>query len=185
MNFFAIAANVSAVGSSVTVSLSQKISIGTKSSDYVLDVPHCLDGSDESPPRPCASRKFDTELRCDDVCLFSAGLAEAWHNAQTGPTPRSNVFRRSHWRGVVITAFLLIIVIVFVLFAVYFLFRRCLVSPPMPLINGERKNYATIVNSRRSSFRLHLTNARLSSSNQRAQNKYRDHHTCRHSEWQD
>ena len=50
------------------------------------------------------------------------------------------------------------------------------------LINGERKNYATIVNSRRSSFRLHLANARLSSSDQRAPNKYHDHHTCRLSE---
>lgn len=153
MNFFAIAANVSVVGSSVTVSRPQGISIGTKSSDRVLDVPHCLDGSDESPYRPCSSREFEMVIRCDDVCLFSAGLAEPWHNAQIGSTDRSAVFRRSHWRGVVITAFLLIIVIVFVLFAVYFLFRRCVVTPPMPLINGERKNYATIVNSRRSSFR--------------------------------
>jgi len=54
--------------------------------------------------------------------------------------------KRQQWRGVVIVAFLLIIIIVFVLFMIYFLCRH-LINPSVPLINGERKNYATILNS--------------------------------------
>lgn len=55
--------------------------------------------------------------------------------------------KRQHWRGILIAAFLLIILCVFILFVVYFFCRRFM-TPPVPLMNGERKTYATILKSR-------------------------------------
>jgi len=91
-------------------------------------VPHCLDGSDEVPYRSCIS-----------------GVAEPLNNGNMELNTRVTTSKRQHWRGVLIAAFLLIILIVFILFMAYFIFRRC-ISPPVPLINGERRSYATIFN---------------------------------------
>ena len=80
-----------------------------------------------------------------DGLLRSSEAAELANSARA--TPRSIQTPRQHWRGILIAAFLLILLIAFALFMAYFLCRRC-VRPPMRLIQGERKNYATIVNSR-------------------------------------
>lgn len=103
------------------------------SSQLLCDgVQHCLDGSDEPPRYSCIS-----------------SLAEPLNIGQIQLTTTLPASKRQQWRGVVIVAFLLIILIVFVLFLIYFLCRR-LIHPSVPLINGERKNYATILNSTRS-----------------------------------
>jgi hypothetical protein len=60
---------------------------------------------------------------------------------------RAKTSKRQNWRGILIAAFLLIILIVFILFLAYFICRR-FIHPPVSLINGERKNYATIINFR-------------------------------------
>jgi hypothetical protein len=58
---------------------------------------------------------------------------------------RQTISKRQNWRGILIAAFLLIILVVFVLFMVYFICRRC-INPSVPLNNSEGKNYATIFN---------------------------------------
>ncbi|CAF0745051.1 unnamed protein product [Adineta ricciae] len=89
-------------------------------------VPHCLDGSDESPYRLCTPNTAES--------------------SNTESNSRSATSKRPHWRGILIAAFLLIILSVFILFVVYFLCSRC-VRSPAPLMKSERKNYATILNS--------------------------------------
>lgn len=54
--------------------------------------------------------------------------------------------KRQHWRGILIAAFLLIILAVFILGLTYLIFRRC-VNPTVPLTNHTKKNYATMLNS--------------------------------------
>ncbi|UJR14665.1 hypothetical protein I4U23_001658 [Adineta vaga] len=90
---------------------------------------HCLDGSDEAPYRLCTSN-----------------AAESPNSRNTEPINRSSTSKPQHWRGILIAAFLLIILSVFILFMVYFVCRR-FVRSPVPLIKSERKNYATILNS--------------------------------------
>jgi hypothetical protein len=85
-------------------------------------VPHCLDGSDELP---CSSS------------VSESGNMESMN--------RQTISKRQNWRGILIAAFLLIILVVFVLFMVYFICRRC-INPSVPLNNSEGKNYATIFN---------------------------------------
>ncbi len=75
------------------------------------------------------------------MIFFYLGAAEPLNNRITST-------KRQNWRGVVITAFLLIILIVFILFVAYFIFRR-FIQPSVSLMNGERKNYATILNKNR------------------------------------
>jgi hypothetical protein len=115
------------------------------------DVPHCSDGSDELPHRLCSSRTFHSLLIFDRnkfvIEIDFEDLGKSW---TSDTTTRPVTFRRHQWRGIVITAFVILIFIVFLLFTIYFICRRCLFRPAMPLINGERKNYATIVNSRMS-----------------------------------
>jgi hypothetical protein len=60
---------------------------------------------------------------------------------------RAKITKHQHWRGILIVAFLLIIFIAFTIFTAYFICRRCIQSS-IPLNNNEKKNYATIVNSR-------------------------------------
>jgi hypothetical protein len=78
---------------------------------------------------------------------FCLDTAEPLNNDNNQLNNRVIPTKRQHWRGVVIMAFLLIILIVFILFVAYFIFRR-FIQPPVSLMNGERKNYATILNSR-------------------------------------
>jgi nitrate/nitrite-specific signal transduction histidine kinase len=78
--------------------------------------------------------------------LFS-DVAESLNTGNMGLTNRLTTSKRQNWRGVLIAAFLLIILVVFVLFMVYFICRRC-INPSVSLNNGERKNYATIFNFR-------------------------------------
>ncbi|CAF1442547.1 unnamed protein product [Rotaria sp. Silwood1] len=86
-------------------------------------VPHCLDNSDELSDRSCASKSLNSELN-----------------------NRITTSKRQHWRGILIAAFLLIILFVFILFMIYLICRRC-IHPPMPLTNHANKNYATMLNS--------------------------------------
>lgn len=62
---------------------------------------------------------------------------------------RLTTSKRQNWRGVLIAAFLLIIFVVFVLFTVYFICRRCFNSEGS-LTNGKNTNYATIFQFRKS-----------------------------------
>ncbi|CAF0778632.1 unnamed protein product [Adineta steineri] len=92
-------------------------------------VPHCLDESDESPHRSCTSSN-----------------AESSNSGSIESNNRTRTSKRQHWRGILIAAFLLIILSVFIFFLVYFVCRRFFRSP-VPLMKSERKNYATILNS--------------------------------------
>ena len=78
-------------------------------------------------------------------------MTKSLNSENTDLNNRMSTSKRQNWRGILIAAFLLIILVVFVLFMVYFLCRRC-INPTVPLNNGERKNYATILNFRRCSF---------------------------------
>ncbi len=89
-----------------------------------------MDGSDENSNR---------------ICTFNIG--ESLNNKNIETNKRGMLNKQLHWRGISIFAFLFLIFIAFILFMGYFLFRRC-IQPPIPLINSERKNYSTIVNSR-------------------------------------
>jgi hypothetical protein len=93
---------------------------------FFIGVAHCLDGSDENPNLSCFSNP-----------------GESLHESNNRPIST----KHQRWRGISIGVFLLLIFVVFILFMAYFIFRRY-VKPPIPLINDERKNYATIVNSR-------------------------------------
>ncbi len=75
------------------------------------------------------------------------GVAEPSNRGNVNSNTRIPTSKRPHWRGILIAGFLSIILIVFILCLIYFIFRRFL-NPSVPLINGERKNYATILNSR-------------------------------------
>ncbi len=79
--------------------------------------------------------------------MIFLGSAEPLNKGNNELNNRLTISKRQHWRGILIAAFFLIILFVFLLFMAYFIFRR-FVRPPVPLINGERKNYATILNSR-------------------------------------
>ncbi len=105
-----------------------------------------MDGSDELPHRPCSSSKLNIFIKYSksDFCL---DVGDPLNNLNNELNNRVTPSKRQHWRGVVIAAFLLIILIVFILFVGYFIFRR-FIHPQVPLMNGERKNYATILNSR-------------------------------------
>ncbi len=78
---------------------------------------------------------------------FFLDVAEPLTNGNIQLNNPVTTSKRQNWRGVLIAAFLLIILIVFILFVAYFICRRC-IRPPVPLMNGERKNYATIINFR-------------------------------------
>jgi heme/copper-type cytochrome/quinol oxidase subunit 2 len=76
--------------------------------------------------------------------ILSSGVSESGNMESMN---RQTISKRQNWRGILIAAFLLIILVVFVLFMVYFICRRC-INPSVPLNNSERKNYATIFNFR-------------------------------------
>jgi hypothetical protein len=129
-----------------------------------------LDGSDELP---CASSKFFYRK----IILqfgFSSGVAESL-NAGNMDSNNRLTSKRQQWRGVLIAGFLLIILAVFVLFMVYFIFRR-FINPSVPLNNGERKNYASIFNFRMfifssSSIKMNICFSKKSIDNQSSHSK--------------
>ncbi|CAF1214171.1 unnamed protein product [Adineta ricciae] len=77
------------------------------SSSLLCDgVPHCLDGSDEGYNHSCSVRSTDSV------------------NHMT-PDKYPPLPKYQQWRGILIIAFFLIILFVFILFTIYFLCRRC------------------------------------------------------------
>ncbi|CAF3327704.1 unnamed protein product [Rotaria socialis] len=98
-------------------------------------VPHCSDGSDELPDRSCTSK------------FLNSGNLDANNRASTS--------KRQHWRGILIAAFLLIILAVFILFMAYLICRRC-APPSVPLTNHSRKTYATMLNSSKTATTTHV-----------------------------
>ena len=105
-----------------------------------------MDGSDEQPYQSCTSSKWNLAKYIRNLISFT-GDAESLSNDNMDLKNRLTASKRQNWRGVLIAAFLLIILVVFVLFTVYFVCRRC-INPNVSLNSGERKNYATILNFR-------------------------------------
>ena len=140
-------ANASVIDSYVTVSI---LVDSTDRFAAVLGVPHCLDGSDESPHRSCTSGNLPRWSIASDLArVYCSGVMSSSTGGNSALSIPHSPPKRQHWRGIVIAAFLLIILSVFVLFVVYFICHRVIRSP-VPLMGSERKNYATILNSRTS-----------------------------------
>ncbi len=123
MNFFVIMVNVSVVYSYVMVNFLCSLIIFIY---FLIDVAHCLDGSDE---------------------LLSHCTSTTNERTNMNNHKMSNKHRS--WRGISIIFFLILIFIGFTLLMVYFICRRFVQPSPISLLNHhEQKNYSTIVNSR-------------------------------------
>jgi hypothetical protein len=87
--------------------------------------------------------------RSDEISnsLCIPAVAEPLNKKNIQSKKRAMITKHHQWRGISIVAFLFIILIIFTSFMTYLICRRCL-DRRMPLINGERKSYSTIVNSR-------------------------------------
>lgn len=111
-NFNVIRAIVSVVRCCATVKINVTLKI-LKITDFFLSslgVQHCLDGSDENPLRSCRRNAF--------------GLIDDDQRLETFRHDK-RIRQHQQWRGILIVAFLLIILFAFAFFLLYLVCRRC------------------------------------------------------------